>query len=214
MSKFAVSIIIALIALFNFSVYSKKLNYKEISYKESQKAYYESYNFERNQNYKEAVKAMSPILDAAPNSYPVNLRLGWLNYLNKNYANSVYHYKKSISCAPNSIEAKLGCCYPLMAQNRYDEVETLCYRIIQTDHHNYYGNLNLAFVLRMQKKFKQAKNIAVEILESYPTDTKFLTELALNTYALGEKEKANSIFRKIIILEPSNTTANYYLGIK
>ena len=58
------------------------------------KAYYDSYNYEKMGDYKDAIKVLIPIYNKYPNGYTLNLRLGWLFYLSKKYQNALDHYKK------------------------------------------------------------------------------------------------------------------------
>ncbi|MCD4782827.1 MAG: tetratricopeptide repeat protein [Candidatus Eremiobacteraeota bacterium] len=184
------------------------------AYKEIKEAYYESYNYEKMQDYNKAIKALALVSKEYPKSYTVNIRLGWLYYLKNKYANSIHHYQKAIEIAPDSTEAKLGYSYPLLAQKKYDEVATISYQIMQKDHYNYSANLNLAFALRMQGKHNMAKKITEKMTARYPTNISFLTELALINYAQENKETAYNIFSDILILDPNNSTAKSYLGIK
>ncbi|MEZ4765017.1 MAG: hypothetical protein R3C26_18115 [Calditrichia bacterium] len=81
-------------------------------------AYYKSYNYEKIQNYSDAINTLMPVYNEFPNTYTVNLRLGWLYYLIPNYANAISHYDRSIKISPYSLEAKLGRLLPLLAQHR------------------------------------------------------------------------------------------------
>lgn len=178
---------------------------------EIQQAYYKSYNYEKIENYSDAIKAILPVYQEYPKTYTVNLRLGWLYYLNKNYANSSEHYQKAIKIAPASLEAKLGHLLPLLAQERYKEVEKEAFQILNMDYYNYYGNLRLAFALRMQQKHDTAEKIALKMLAIYPIDVSFLTEYALAKHGQGDIDAAVKTFYDIRILDPENITAREYL---
>ena len=174
-------------------------------------AYYKSYNYEKIQNYSNGIKALMPVYKEYNNTYTVNLRLGWLYYLNEKYANSLEHYQKAIQISPASLEAKLGHLLPLLAQNRYEEAEHEAFNILKVDHYNYYGNIRLAYILRMQKKYDQAEQISLKMLALYPIDVTFLSEYALVKHAQGDTEAAAKTFASIIILDPENVTAKEYL---
>ncbi len=182
-----------------------------LDYQEIKKSYYRSYQYEKTGDYENAIKSLMFVYNEYPDGYTVNLRLGWLYYLMKKYANSVFHYKKAIKVAPYSVEAKLGYTLPLLAQKKFSEVESICYQIINTDFYNYYGNLRLSYALRMEKKYETAVKIAQKMLTLYPTDVNFLVELALSQFALGKKEEAKKIFLDVLILDPENITAKEYL---
>ena len=178
-----------------------------------QVAYEKSYQYERLQDYKNAIKSIAPVAESNSQDYFVNVRLGWLYYLNANYANSRKHYLVAIRIAPRSVEARLGYLLPLLAQGRYEEAEVGARQALKIDPNNYYANLRLAFALRMQKKYEVAAAINGRMLELYPNDVSFLTEMALAQQALGEEQVAGTLFRQILARDPENVTANHQLGL-
>ena len=184
-----------------------------MSYKEIQKAYYQSYFYESKGDYKKAIESLMPIYKTYPKGYTVNLRLGWLYYLLKNYANSEFHYNIALKIIPSSVEAMLGLSLPLMAQGRWKAVEKLMYRVLKVDYYNYYGNLRLCLALIKQKKYSIAEKVARKMLAIYPTDVKFLNYLAETLYYKGKITYAKSIFEDTLILLPSNTIAKEYLKL-
>ncbi len=183
-----------------------------LSYEEIKNAYHQSYKYEKIQDYKNAIRAIIPVYKEYPNGYTINLRLGWLYYLDKNYANSIYHYEKAMKVLPHSVEAKLGYTLPLLAQGKFSEVEKVCYQILSTDFYNYWANLRLAYALRMQRKFDIAEKIALKLLTVYPTDVNFLVELGLIKFFTNRKKEAKQIFKDVLILDPENTIAKEYLS--
>ena len=142
-------------------------------------AYVKSYRYEKAQNYDDAITAITPIFTADPQSYIVNVRLGWLCYLSGNSANSKTHYQAALMTAPDSLEAKLGYLLPLLAEKHYDEAEMIAKQVLRVDASNYYASLRLALALRMQKKSDEAEDVLNRLLTLYPSDVKGLAELAL-----------------------------------
>ena len=175
-------------------------------------SYHRSFDYERTQAYQDAIRALAPVYEAYPNGYTVNLRMGWLFYLNGNYNNAVAHYEVARSAAPFAIEPKLGQLLPLLAQGRWSEAEAVAYEVVSVDHYNYYGNMRLVLALRMQEKFEPAYQIALKMAGAYPTDLTFLAELALLNDARGNKDEAVRLFTDLLILDPENETARNYLG--
>jgi len=175
-------------------------------------AYHKSYRYEKAQDYDDAIKAMMPIVTAYPQGYTVNLRLGWLYYLNGNHANAKTYYQAAIKTAPASLEAKLGYTLPLLAQERYDETEMIAKQILRVDASNYYANLRLAFALRLQNKFDAAEEVLNRLLPLYPTDVKFLTELGLVKAAQNQPGAARRIFTDVLTLDPENVVAKEQLS--
>ncbi len=175
-------------------------------------AYKRSLDYERVQDYQNAIRALAPVHEASPNGYTVNLRMGWLFYLNGNYANAEAHYEAATKAAPMALEPKLGRLLPLLAQGRWSDAETLAYQVVSVDHYNYYGNLRLAIALRMQGKLDAAYQIALKMTGAYPADVLHAVELAQIQDARGEKAEARRIFGEVLLLDPENQTARRYLG--
>ncbi len=184
-----------------------------MSYKEIKEAYEKSYLYEKSRDYKDAVRALIPVYKNYPNGYTVNLRLGWLYYLMRKYANSKSHYEKALKVIPSSVEAMLGLSLSLMAENKWKDVESLMYRLLKIDYYNYYGNLRLCIALRHLKKFSNSEAVARKMLAIYPTDVNFLNELAISLYYQNKKSYAKSLFEDVLILDPENLVAKKYLKL-
>ena len=169
--------------------------------------YLQSYNYEKTGNYKDAIRVLLSIYNSASDPYMINLRLGWLYYLDGKYANSIAFYKKASKIAPEAIEPLLGISLPLIAQGRFSEVEIFMYQVLKKDFYNYFGNLRLTTALRCQKKFDQAEKISEKMLRFYPTDINFLLELGLVEKGKGNINRAKGIFKNILLLDPLNKIA-------
>jgi len=199
-------IILTLLFIGIWTSFSYSLSYKTIA-----ECYYNSYKYEKKQDYTQAIKSLMPVYKAYPRGYTVNLRLGWLYYLKGNYANSEYHYKKALQANSYSIEAMLGLSLPLMAQGRWQEVEKVMLNVLKIDYYNYYGNLRYCLALLKQNKYKIAEKVARKMLFIYPTDVNFLNYLGISLYKEGKKAYARSIFESVLILSPNNEIAKKYL---
>jgi tetratricopeptide (TPR) repeat protein len=170
-------------------------------------AYRLSHQHAEQGNYAKAISALSVGYMADPRDYMINLRLGWLHYLNASYANSRKHYKTAISVKPSSIEARLGYQLPLLAQCRFGDVENTSKKILRMDADNYYASLRLCVALRSQKQYARSRSVAIRMLQIYPSDVLFLTELAMAEDAQDKQRSARRIWASILLLEPDNTYA-------
>lgn len=175
-------------------------------------AYYSSYRYEKAQNYPDAIKTMAPVTEAFPDGYTANLRMGWLHYLQGGFATARGHYEKAIKVAPYSIEAKLGVMLPLLAQEKFEDVEAYCKMVIRIDPNNYTANLRLTYALRLQKKYDAAEEIALRLLAYFPTDVAFLNEFGLLKVAKNERDRAIRVFNDVVILDPENIVAKAQLA--
>lgn len=175
---------------------------------EMREAFAKSYQYERSQSYADAIKVLIPYQEK---NYLVDLRLGWLYYLSGNQANSKAQYQLAIKAAPKAIEPRLGYTLPLLAQERYGEVESVARTILTMDANNYTASLRLAFALRMQGKHGPARELNASLLELYPTDVSFLTEQLLVSVA-SKQGDIRALCESILTLDPENLTAKQQLA--
>lgn len=175
------------------------------------KSYLDSYNYEKIGDYKDAIRVLIPLYNKYPNGYTINLRLGWLFYLNKNYENSIKHYQKASLILPYSIEPKLGLMRVYLIIEKYNKILNIGDVILKVDYYNYYANYYIIEALIQKKEYKTALKITNKMLALYPTSVLFLVELG-KIYNVLDKIKANKIFNNVLILDPNNIIAKKYLN--
>jgi len=174
--------------------------------------YRKSYSAERILDYDGSMKALEPLKDIVAQHYMYSLRLGWLQYLRGAYPEAKAQYQAAIKVAPNSIEAKLGFVLVTLALGRWDEAESICKKILETDANNYYASLRLAFALRMQTKLDQAERIVASMLALYPTDLSFRLEAAYLKVARNQTIEARQAFKDVLLVDPDNALAKEQLA--
>jgi tetratricopeptide (TPR) repeat protein/urea transporter/murein DD-endopeptidase MepM/ murein hydrolase activator NlpD len=170
-----------------------------------------SLQFETSRKYAEAVAALAEPYAAHPRDYTLNLRLGWLYYLAADHGNSARNYHKALDVAPRSIEAGLGYLLPLLAQGRFKDAGSLAAQIVQGDPGNYFGNVRLAFALRLQGRCAEAEKIVRRMLVAYPTSQPFMLERGMLDLAENQREAAKEVFSDVLMLDPDNATAKEQL---
>jgi len=196
-----------LVVIFFSPIYFSHASQADLLDKNVTEPYYKSYRYEQVGDYNNAINSLLMINKNAPTDYTANLRLGYLYFMNKNYANAVVHYQIAHKTAPQAISPQLGLMRIMNTQNNYTQTEAAGYKILQLDLYNYYGNLYLAHALRMSKKFDSAMSINLKMLALYPSDTQFLLEYGLLTFAQGKNEQAKQALEYLLILEPENIVA-------
>ncbi len=80
-------------------ILSVSANAFAITDKDVSESYRKSYNYEKANNYNDAIKSLSTVYNTYKDAYTINLRLGWLYYLHADYANSKFHYDKAMKVA-------------------------------------------------------------------------------------------------------------------
>jgi len=176
------------------------------------KAYLNSYNYEKIGDYKDAIKVLIPVYKKYPKGYTLNLRLGYLFFMNKKYQNSINYYNKASLSLPYSVEPKLGMMKVYLTIGQYEKVIEIGYSILKTDFYNYYANLYTLQSLKMLKRYDDATILANKILTLYPTDVTYLVNLA-KIYEITNPAYAKKLYKdSILILDPNNIAAKIYLG--
>lgn len=203
----------ARVAVFLLTIVTAEIFSDLLSSEAVEEAYYKSYELEQSQNYSRAIQVLSPVLSAYPNGYTVNFRIGWLLYLNGNYADALKRYKKALAVYPASIEVMNCISLVHKARNDWARVEEQNYQIIKIDPFNATANYWFAVALRYQKKYDLAEKTCRKMLSAFPTSVWFLQELGENLYSKKRIKECREVFASLRILDPTNETAKMYLEL-
>ena len=150
-------------------------------------SYFKSYDYEKMGKYSEAIKVLTPLFNKYPKGYTLNLRFGWLFYLNKNYNDALIYYKKASLLSPYSLDPRLGLIRIYLDTHSFDKAQTVSYEILKIDYYNYYANIYAIQSLIAQKKYDIATKITNKMLALYPTDISYLELLAVIYKATNNK---------------------------
>jgi len=203
----------ARVAVFLLTIVTAEIFSDLLSSEAVEEAYYKSYELEQSQNYSRAIQVLSPVLSAYPNGYTINFRMGWLSYLNGNYADALKYYKKALAVYPASIEVMNCISLVHKARNDWARVEEQNYQIIKIDPFNATANYWFAVALRYQKKYDLAEKTCRKMLSAFPTSVWFLQELGENLYSKKRMKECREVFASLRILDPTNETAKMYLEL-
>jgi len=165
--------------------------------------YFKSYDYEQMGKYSEAIKVLSPLYKKFPKGYTLNLRFGWLFYLDKKYNDSINYYKNASLVNPYALNPRLGLIRVYLDTHSYKEAETVSYELLKIDYYNYYANLYVVKALIAQEKYTIATTIISKMLALYPTDIIYLEQLAI-VYKTTKSEYLETLYEDILILDPNN----------
>lgn len=170
-----------------------------------QKAFKNSYADENNKNYTAAINAISPYY--AEGSYELNIRLGWLNYLNKNYNASQTYYARAVNIKPNAVEAKFGYVKPLSYLQSWDKVLEQYSAILKIDPQNTQANYWLGVIYYNRKQYDAAVRCFKTVVNLYPFDYDGNHMLAWSCYFSGRKADAQNYFEKALLIKPDDASS-------
>ncbi len=167
------------------------------------KQYFKSYDYEQMGKYDEAIKVLSPLYQKYSNGYTLNLRFGWLFYLDKKYKDAINYYQKASLLNTYALNPKLGLIRIYLDTQYYAKAEKVAQELLKIDYYNYYANLYMTNALLSQKKYKAALKNIQKMLALYPTNVLFLEQLAL-VYKATNNKYLQKVYEDILILDPNN----------
>lgn len=168
-------------------------------------AFADSYAKETAGNYDEAVSALKDFYTEA--SYEMNLRLGWLTYLQGKFNESLSYYNKAISLMPYAIEPRLGVAYPASAQGNWDFVVTQYQTILGIDPNNTLTLYRMGLILYERKEYKHAAEHFEKVVNLYPFDYDSVIMLAWSNLQIGKAREAKVLFQKAQLYSPTSASA-------
>jgi tetratricopeptide (TPR) repeat protein len=170
-----------------------------------QAAFSKSYIAENQKNYIQAIDEMKPVYKES--DYISNIRLGWLNYLAKQYGESITFYRKAIALKPYAIEAKLGCVKPLSAIENWEKVKEQYQEILNIDPLNTTANYWLGVIFFNRKDYKTAINLFEKVVNLYPLDYDSVIMLAWAKLNNNSHTDAKLLFHQALIIRPNDNSA-------
>ncbi|MEI6059240.1 MAG: tetratricopeptide repeat protein [Bacteroidota bacterium] len=171
----------------------------------TQAAFVKSYESEQAGNYTAAINVLKPVYKA--DSYVLNIRLGWLCYLAKQYNESISYYDKSIVLKPYAIEARFGCVKPLSAIENWDKVKSHYLEILKIDPQNTIANYWLGVIYYNRKDYANATKLFEKTVNLYPLDYDSVIMLAWSKLYGGKPADAKVLFNQALILRPDDSSA-------
>lgn len=176
-----------------------------------QTAFEESYTFEADGNYSDAIKILKNIYD--PSSYHLNARLGWLSYLSGQFTESAAYYQKAIELKPYALEARFGLTYPASSMGNWAQVKEQYIKILELDPQNTRANYYLGLMQYEIGDFGQAIKHFEKVANLYPFDTESVLMFAWSNFQLGKTREAEVLFNEVLMLDPGNESAKEGLGL-
>lgn len=175
------------------------------------KAYIESYGYESKTDYYNAIEVLKKVYDRS--SYETNIRLGWLNYLNQQYSESINYYQLCIDLMPNSIEARLGYVLPAAAMKDWQTVAKKYNEILAIDPLNTTANYRLGLIYYYKPDYSTAKQYFEKVVALYPFDSSSVLMMGWTNYQLGKTSEAKSYFQRALLIRPDDASAIEGLGL-
>lgn len=185
-------------------LYISLSSYAQGSAAAMQNAFHYSYVNEAKKAYQAAVNDVMPYYSES--NYEVNLRLGWLYYLAKNYTTSQNYYLKAVNLKPNSIEARFGYVKPLSVLENWDKVLDQYKAILKADQQNTQANYWVGMISYNRKQYDEAIKYFNKVVALYPFDYDGNQMLGWSYLMAGRKTEARSRFEQGLLIKPDDAS--------
>jgi len=183
----------------------------QANFKPIEDAFASSYLLQDKANYTGAIAALKAVYDE--NSYEINVRLGWLNYLGGFFTESAAYYQKAIKLKPYAIEPKLGFVYPAAALGNWDQVITQYNEILKIDPQNTTANYRLGSIYYGKLDYAAAEKYLEKVVNLYPFDYDSNILFAWTNLKLGKNREAQVLFHKVLMIQPNDPSALEGMGL-
>lgn len=169
-------------------------------------AFSNSYESEQAGKYMNAIKDLRPVYRS--DAYFVNIRMGWLYYLAKQYSESIRYYNIAIALNPYAIEARFGCIKPLSAVENWESVKNQYVQILRIDPQNTLANYWLGVIYYNKKNYQAAEKLFEKVINLYPLDYDSIIMLAWTKLNLGRTVDAKLLFNQALVIRPNDKSAS------
>jgi tetratricopeptide (TPR) repeat protein len=167
-------------------------------------AFSKSYLFEYEAQYAKAIKSLQELNHE---NYEIDLRLGWLFYLSKDYGKSEAFYRKAIALEPASVESRFGLVLPLSAQGNWNAVLNVYAEILKYDPNNSIANYRTASIYFTRKDYSNAANFVLKVIRLYPFDYDSNLLYGKTLMAQGKNSEAKKYVEKALEYNPQSEEA-------
>lgn len=168
-------------------------------------AFKKSYKLENEGEYSKAARLIKDVYDE--DSYEINLRLGWLTYLQGMFADALPYYEKCLIIMPYSTEARLGIANPASAMGNWTLVEKMYLEILANDPANSLVNYRMGVIYYGREKYDVAFKYLEKVVNYYPFDYDSVVMLAWTNFKLGKYREAKVLFSKALLIKPDDASA-------
>lgn len=176
--------------------------------------YRESYVLEAKRDYIGALARVREARAGGGNAYFAAIRLGWLSYLQGDYAAAIASYSEAVAAEPKAIEAKIGLTLPLLAQRNWRELDRASTAVLAVDPHNATALARLGLARYNSGNYAGAESMYRKLADDYPSEMDYKTGLGWAMLKQGKNGDAKALFEAVLAVSPDNTNAKAGLGIR
>ncbi|MBM4157589.1 MAG: tetratricopeptide repeat protein [Ignavibacteria bacterium] len=176
-----------------------------------EKVFSASYIYEKKGDYASAIIEIMDVY--VSDSYQMNTRLGWLNYLAGNFTESRQYYGKSINLKPGALEPKFGYANTSASLGNWDDAMEQYFEILKIDPNNTFASFRLGMIYYNREDYSKAFALFEKVANFYPLDFDSNLMLGWTYWRLGKNSEAKEMFKIALLISPGNASANEGLSL-
>lgn len=158
-----------------------------------------------------AISHYEGVLTQDPSNLPLLLRIGELRYRSNDMAKASDAFSRAQTIAPTSAAANFW--LALLSENRGDWKEAIRFlKQIPMKTSDPGLLLRLSYYYSQDGQFKEATRTLEKLSKSDPTNTDFLSYLAVSYEQDGQDGAAEKTLRKLIEVDPNDAEAHFHLA--
>lgn len=162
--------------------------------------------------YKEAAALIEPFINGGGDATEyATLRYGWLQYLMRNYSESLRAYDRALRLNPESFDARLGKTLPLLAQGRWEEVARLARQVLERSPWHFVAHVRLLMAEEGLHQWAKLRRHASELAARYPASPLPWVYLARAEAWLGNYAAARRAYAQVLRRVPGHLEALHFL---
>jgi cytochrome c-type biogenesis protein CcmH/NrfG len=170
-------------------------------------AWQASYSAEAAGNLEAALNAMSELPGPQSAGYLATYRRGWLQYRLGRFSDSVAAYNTAVLLEPSAVEARVAQLVPLMAQQKWHEVEAGAEEVLKRDPENWLALQRLAFAKFSTQHFPESEQLYRRIVQLYPSDVESRAGLGWAALRMGKQKEAAALFTEVLEMSANHQIA-------
>lgn len=172
-----------------------------------------SVSAETDGDYVTALELHEALLPKLGSDYGVNLRAGWLYYMNEDYETALKFYKRAAGRASGALSPLYGMLNCHVAKADTGQMMRVAKAILVISELDYTANQRLAMIYYSEKKFSLAAAYYRKLHRLYPEDLALASGLAWSYLEEGEARHAAPLFKSILMASPDYAHAERGLTI-
>jgi tetratricopeptide (TPR) repeat protein len=137
----------------------------------------------------------------------VNLRLGWLYYLKRDYQLAIQHYATSAIALPRALSPREGLMACYQALGNTERVIESARGIVSIHAANYPANKTLADIYYGKGEYATAALYYRHLATLNPTDLVMVTNLGWCYLQLGQLDDAEQVLNNVLMVSPLDNSA-------